>query len=89
MHSQGFAPYEINEINKLSTCHRTNTDRLGRGILRVGVLVGWWWLRRNITIPRQISLGEVVGNQKVKAQPKSRSVSPGHPRREVEIELLS
>ena len=37
MNSPGFAPYEINE---LSACHRTGTDRLGRGILMVGVLVG-------------------------------------------------
>ena len=38
MNSPGFAPYEINEINRLSAYHRTDTDRIGRGILRVGVV---------------------------------------------------
>ena len=40
MNSSGFTPYEIYEINELSVCHRTDTDRLGRGILMVGVPSG-------------------------------------------------
>ena len=40
MDSPGFTPYEIYEINELSVCHRTDTDRLGRGILMVGVPSG-------------------------------------------------
>ena len=53
---------------------------------------GYWWgsggLSRNMTIPRQRSLGEVIGQKKGKAQPKPRPVSPGRPRREVDVELL-
>jgi hypothetical protein len=41
-----------------------------------------------MTIPRQLSLGEVIGQIKGKTQPKPRPVSPGHPRREVDVELL-
>jgi len=54
--------------------------------------VGYWWrsggLNQNMTIPRQLSLGEVIGKKKGKAQPKPRPVSPGRPRREVDVELL-
>jgi hypothetical protein len=39
-------------------------------------------------IPRQLSLGEVIGQKKGKAQPKPRPVSPGRPRREVDVVLL-
>jgi len=48
----------------------------------VGVSAG------NMTIPRQLALGEVIGQKKGKAQPKPRPVSPGRPRREVDVELL-
>ena len=41
-----------------------------------------------MTIPRQLSLREVIGQKKGKAQPKPRPVSPGRPRREVNVELL-
>jgi hypothetical protein len=41
-----------------------------------------------MTIPRQLSLGEVIGQKKGKAQPKPRPVSPGLPRRELDVELL-
>ena len=41
-----------------------------------------------MTIPRQLSLGEVIGQKKAKSQPKPRPVSPGRPRREVDVELL-
>jgi len=41
-----------------------------------------------MTIPRQLSLGEVIGQKKGKTQPKPRPVSPGRPRREVDVELL-
>ena len=41
-----------------------------------------------MTIPRQLALGEVIGQKKGKAQPKPRPVSPGRPRREVDVELL-
>ena len=37
MNSSGFTLYEIYEINELSLCHRTNAERLGRGISVVGV----------------------------------------------------
>ena len=40
-----------------------------------------------MTIPRQLSLGEVIGQKKGKAQPNPRPVSP-RPRREVDVELL-
>ena len=40
MDSSGFTPYEIYEINELSLCHRTDAERLGRGILMVGVPSG-------------------------------------------------
>ena len=40
-----------------------------------------------MTIPRQLSFGEVIGQIKGKAQPKSRPVSPSRPRREVDVEL--
>ncbi len=43
---------------------------------------------QNMTIPRQLSLGEVIGKEKGKAQPKPRPVSPGRPRRELDVELL-
>ena len=43
---------------------------------------------QNMTIPRQLSLGEVIGQKKAKAQPKPRPVSPGRPRREIDVELL-
>jgi hypothetical protein len=39
-------------------------------------------------IPRQLSLGEVIRQKKGKAQPKPRPVSPGRPRRELDVELL-
>ena len=39
-------------------------------------------------IPRQLSLGEVIGQKKGKAQPKPRLVSLGRPRRELDVELL-
>jgi len=41
-----------------------------------------------MTIPRQLSLGEGIGQKKGKAQPKPRPVSPGRPRREVDVVLL-
>ena len=41
-----------------------------------------------MSIPRQLSLGEVIGQKKGKAQPKLRPVSPGRPRREVDVEML-
>ena len=41
-----------------------------------------------MTIPRQLSLGEVIGQKKTKDQPKPRPVSPGRPRRELDVELL-
>ena len=41
-----------------------------------------------MTIPRQLSLREVIGQKKGKAQPKPRPVSPDRPRREVNVELL-
>ena len=41
-----------------------------------------------MTIPRQLALGEVIGQKKGKAQPKLRPVSPGRPRRELDVELL-
>jgi len=41
-----------------------------------------------MTIPRQLSLGEVIGQKKGKSQPNPRPVSPGRPRREVDVELL-
>ena len=42
-----------------------------------------------MTIPRQLALGEVIGQKKGKAQPKPRPVSPGRPRRELDVELVS
>ena len=41
-----------------------------------------------MTIPRQLALGEVIGQKKGKAEPKPRPVSPGRPRRELDVELL-
>ena len=41
-----------------------------------------------MTSPRQLALGEVIGQKKGKAQPKPRPVSPGRPRRELDVELL-
>ena len=41
-----------------------------------------------MTILRQLALGEVIGQKKGKAQPNPRPVSPDHPRREVDVELL-
>ena len=41
-----------------------------------------------MTIPRQLTLGEVIGQKKGKAEPKPRPVSPGRPRREVDVVLL-
>ena len=43
---------------------------------------------QNMTIPRQLALGEGKGQKKAKAQPKPRPVSPGRPRREIDVELL-
>ena len=37
-----------------------------------------------MTIPRQLTLGEVIGKIKGTAQPKPRPVSPGRPRRELD-----
>ncbi|MEC9447588.1 MAG: hypothetical protein VYC59_12555, partial [Chloroflexota bacterium] len=45
-------------------------------------------LSRSMTTPRQLSLGEANGKEKGKAQPQPRPVSPGRPRREVDVELL-
>ena len=44
---------------------------------------------QNMTIPRQLALGEVIGQKKGKAQPKPRPVSPGRPRRECDKEKES
>jgi len=41
-----------------------------------------------MTIPRQLALGEVIGQIKGKAQPKPRPMSPVRSRREVDVELL-
>jgi hypothetical protein len=41
-----------------------------------------------MAIPRQLALGEVIGQKKGKAKLKPRPVSPGRPRREVDVELL-
>ena len=41
-----------------------------------------------MTIPRQLALGEVNGQKKGKAGPKPRPVSPGRPRRELDVGLL-
>ena len=53
---------------------------------------GYWWgngvLSRNMTIPRQLSLEEVIGQKMGKAQPKPRPVSPSLPRRDLDVELL-
>jgi hypothetical protein len=43
---------------------------------------------QSMAIPRPLSLGEVIGQKKGKTQPKPRPVSPGRPRREVDVELL-
>ena len=40
MNSSGFTLYEIYEINELSLCHRTDAERLGRGIFMVRVPSG-------------------------------------------------
>ena len=40
-----------------------------------------------MTFPRQLALGEVIGQKKGKAQPNPRPVSPDRPRREVDVEL--
>ena len=40
MNSSGFTPYEIYEFNELSPCRRTDVERLGSGILMVGVPSG-------------------------------------------------
>ena len=80
MNSWRFTSYEIYEINELSLCHRTDVGRLGRGILMVGVpsgpIPGWGsgGLSQNMTIPRQLALGEVIGQKKGKAEPKPRPV---------------
>ena len=42
----------------------------------------------NMTIPRQLALGEVIGQKKGKAEPKPRTVSPGRQKRELDVELL-
>ena len=42
-----------------------------------------------MTSPRQLSLGEVIGQKQAKAQPKPRPVSPDRPRRELDVELVS
>ena len=53
---------------------------------------GYWWdsgdLSWNMTIPRQLALGEVIGQKKAKAQPKPPPVSPSRPRRELDVVLL-
>jgi len=41
-----------------------------------------------MTIPKQLALGAGKGQIKAKAQPKPRPVSPGRPRRELDVELL-
>ena len=41
-----------------------------------------------MTFPRQLALEEGIGQKKGKAQPKPRPVSPGRPRREVDVEML-
>ena len=41
-----------------------------------------------MTIPRQLALGEVIGQKKGKARPKPRPVSQGRPRRELDVVLL-
>ncbi len=43
---------------------------------------------QNISIPRQLSLGEGIWQKKGKTQPKPRPVSPGRPRLELDVELL-
>ena len=43
---------------------------------------------QSMTIPRQLALGEVIGQKKPKAEPKPRPVSPGRPSRELDVELL-
>ena len=45
---------------------------------------------QNMSIPRQLplALGVGKGQKKAKSQPKPRSVSPGRPRRELDVELL-
>ena len=54
----------------------------GGELMTVGGLI------KNMTIPRQLSLGEVIGQKKGKAQPKPLPVSPGRPRREIDVVLL-
>ena len=60
---------------------------IGQGT-RVGVFKGRGMCSQNMTIPRQLALGEVIGQKKGKAQPKPRPVSPGRPRRELDVVLL-
>ena len=43
---------------------------------------------QSMAIPRPLSIGEVIGKEKGKAQPKPSPVSPGRPRREVDVKLL-
>ena len=53
-----------------------------------GYFKGRGMRNQNMTIPRQLSLGEVIGQKKGKAQPTPRPVSLGRPRRGVNVELL-
>ena len=46
-----------------------------RNHTRVGYLEGSGGLSRNMSIPRQLALGEVIGQKKGKAEPKPRPVS--------------
>jgi hypothetical protein len=41
-----------------------------------------------MTSPRQLSLGEVIGQKKAKAQLQPRPVSQGRPRQEIDVELI-
>ena len=77
-------PFLVSEVRSLSK----------RPGVPSGPIPGWstgdgsGGLNQNMTIPRQLSLGETIGQKKGKAQPKPRPVSPGRPRRELDVELL-
>jgi len=60
--------FEVAFLVSATPCPRKHT--------RAGYFKGMGNGSQNMTIPRQLSLGEVIGQKKGKAQPKPRPVSP-------------
>ena len=77
---------ERSPLKRRGFCYSSDTP-IGKAS-GVGYVEGMGVVSGGVLLPRQLALGEGKGQKKGRAEPKPRPVSPGRPRREVDVELL-